>query len=242
MAPGVTGQRGAALLTSMFLVLVVLMLGVSAARAALNAEKSARFERDRQVAFFAAEAALADGERDVEGSAQAFPGRAALLGSWRTSLTSGCGRGIDDQGLCFAAPAAAIPVWQQVDLAADTDATVPYGAFSGARMPTGTGPLPARLPRYIIEPLADPAAAAHSGSVYRITAIGFGARVTTRIVLQSFYRQRPPPGQGAAPEQDGQPGDDPSAAGLTVGRIGWREVANWPELHAAATQLTVDSK
>ncbi len=58
-------------------------------------------------------------------------------------------------------------------------------------MPIGTGTLPARLPRYIIE-LMPYARAGHdagkrTGNFYRITAIGFGASASTCVVLQAFY-------------------------------------------------------
>ncbi len=51
-------QRGAALVTALVIMLALMVVGVSAARTALHAEKSARGERDRTIAFQAAEAAL----------------------------------------------------------------------------------------------------------------------------------------------------------------------------------------
>ena len=63
-------------------------------------------------------------------------------------------------------------------------------------LPTGGGSLPARAPRYIIElmPLvrAGEDASRRAGNLYRITAIGFGARANTQVVLQSFYRKVAP--------------------------------------------------
>jgi len=50
--------------------------------------------------------------------------------------------------------------------------------------------------------------------VFRITAIGFGASPSTRVVLQAYYRR--------------------AHATAPAARLGWREIANWPELHAAA--------
>jgi type IV pilus assembly protein PilX len=79
-------------------------------------------------------------------------------------------------------------------------------------MAVGGGLLPARLPVYLIERLG-----AGPGTVYRITAAGFGSRAATVVVLQAWYR-RSAAGGGAPP----------------AGRIGWREIANWPELHALA--------
>jgi Tfp pilus assembly protein PilX len=213
-------QRGAALVTALVLMLVVLMIGVAAARAAVHAERTARMERDRHIAFAAAEAALSDAERDIDGVAS--PGRAALFAAGPSATSKGCGHGADDLGLCAAAAGAAVPQWQLLDLAQDEGAAVAYGTYTGARMATGAGSLPARDPRYVIEPVPMTGAAAGSGNFFRITAIGFGARESTRVVLQSFYRKAPP----AAPP----------AAVLPVGRIAWREVANWPELHQAAIE------
>jgi Tfp pilus assembly protein PilX len=226
------GERGATLVTALFLMLAVLIVGVSAARAALGAEKSARFERDRHIAFAAAEAALLDAERDIEGGPGAEPARSALFAAGAAGFADGCGRDGDNLGLCRAAAASAAPVWQVLDLAGNLDATTAYGGFTGARMATGSGILPARLPRYIIEFVEQQGAAAQAGALYRITAIGFGGREATRVVLQSFYRKPPTPGQGSGQTSPAAP----PAGALPAGRSSWREVASWPELHAAAIQ------
>lgn len=214
-------QHGAVLLTALFLMLAVLMIGVSAARTALNGEKSARHDRDRHIAFNAAEAALRDAERDIEGGAGPASERTALFVSASSGgFADGCGEGAAS-GLCLPAAAGAAPVWQSLDLAGAEARTVPYGRFTGAAMAVG-GILPARLPRYIIElvPLAG-ATPAH-GAFYRITAVGFGSRDTTRVVLQSYYRKPAPPAPSAA-----------APSTVPAGRISWREIANWRELHQA---------
>ena len=51
-------QSGAALLTMLMMLMLVLMLGIAAAQIALQAGKLSRNERDRHIAFTAAEAAL----------------------------------------------------------------------------------------------------------------------------------------------------------------------------------------
>jgi Tfp pilus assembly protein PilX len=259
------------LVTALVLMLVVLMLGVAAARAAALAEKSARHERDRQVALAMAEAALLDGERDIEGAAATAPGRASLFDGPVAGLPPGCGRGQDDLGVCASAGPASPPQWQLTDLVDDEATTVGFGTFTGARMATGEGALPARMPRYIIEAIAMPAGLPGAGRLYRITAVGFGTRPATRVVLQSFYRKptpagppdtpppatSPPPQHGAGgpaavgsaapatgtngqggtgPGETGPPGTQPPAASLPAGRVAWREIANWPELHRAAVE------
>jgi Tfp pilus assembly protein PilX len=205
-------QGGAALVTALCLMLCVMMIGVCAARTSLNAGKSARLERDRHVALQAAEAALADAESDIAGGADPASARAALLaagGSGSVAFVAACGRASANLGLCAPTAPPDPPAWQSVDLAGD--ASVPYGRFTGAAIPAGAGVLPARLPRYVIElvPFGAP------GSLYRITAIGFGTRDSTRVVLQSYYRKAP--GPSPLPEK----------------RISWREIANWTELHDA---------
>lgn len=202
-------QHGAALVTVLFLVLAVLMMSVSGTRASLAAVKSARHERDRQVALQAARAALLDAERDIAGAAgPASPRTAIFVAADAAAFVPACAGAAEKTGLCGPAAASAPPAWQAVDL--DSEAAVEYGRFTGASMPVGAALLPAQLPRYVIELVAAPGAQPH----YRITAIGFGAGAATRVVLQGYYRRA-----GAT---------DPAR------RLGWREVANWSELHAAA--------
>jgi type IV pilus assembly protein PilX len=89
-----------------------------------------------------------------------------------------------------------MPVWQQVDLSGVEDGggcTAMHGAYTGAAMPTGEGFLPFKKPRYLIERMAchqpgdDAAASAPPHYCYRVTAIGFGSRPETEVVLQSVF-------------------------------------------------------
>jgi type IV pilus assembly protein PilX len=193
-------QRGIALITAMVIMLAVLIIGVSAARAALDSEKAARQERDRYVALQAAEAALADAERDIEGGKDVASPRAALFApDSALGFTDGCGDAPDSAnlGLCAQAGGVDAPAWQHAPLDAEGDAangTIAYGSFTGARLPVGGATMPARLPRYVIELMpytrvGEDAARGGGGNFYRITAIGFGARAGTSVVLQSFYRK-----------------------------------------------------
>lgn len=201
-------ERGAALVTVLFLMLAVLMMSVSSTRASLAAVKSARHERDRHVAHQSAQAALIDAERDIAGAAgPASPRTALFVAANASAFVAGCAGTAEHAGLCRLVPAPGVPAWQAADLAGAS--SVEYGRFTGATMPTGAGLLPSRPPRYIVELLDYPAA----DPVYRITAIGFGAGEATRVVLQGHYRR--------------------ATATTPARRLGWREVANWPELHAA---------
>lgn len=191
--------RGVALPVTLFMLIVILLVGASAAQLALQGEKAARGERERHTAFQAAEEALMDAENDLEGGADAA-GRGALFAPGSAlGFTDGCGDGAAGihAGLCLRAADGAPPVWQSIDLADAAESTarsVPYGAFTGATMQTGAGFLPARRPRYLIELLPYMAPGEEAGAapsyIYRITAIGFGARDTSQVVLQSFYRKQ----------------------------------------------------
>lgn len=266
-------QRGLALVCALMLMLCTLILGASIARTAFGSMASSRMERERMVARAGAEAALADAQADIGGGAQPSAARAAWFASGSGGFVAGCGQGSQDLGLCLPAPAtgpAAGPApWQAIDLAdADAAPLVPYGRYTGATLALGGGMLPARLPAYLIERLdgagPGPPSAAPSSRVYRITAIGFGTRAATRVVLQAVYRRPaavPPPGEPidaagtgetagtgdiGAPGENRDTGDTggteaaaaaaAAAAAQPAGRIGWREIANWPELHARAVQ------
>ena len=191
---------GATLVYVLCLLVIILLLGISAAQMALQGEKAARGERDRQIAFQAAEEALMDAQNDIEGLPGA-PGRSSLFAPGSAAgFADGCGEA-GALGLCLPAAPDAPALWLSTDLdgAEAGSRTVPYGQFTGAVMQTGQGFLPSRRPRYLIEllPFHPPGAQATAMAgglatesyVYRITAIGFGARESTQVVLQSYYRK-----------------------------------------------------
>lgn len=264
-------ERGLALVCALTLMLATMVIGVAVARGAFVLLASARNERDRDVARAAAEAALRDAEHDIAGAAGVPADRAAHFGpEGGHAFAEDCGRGADDVGLCRERSP---PAWQALDLAdARNPALVPYGHFTGAALAVGRAALPARLPAYVIERIAPAGATAQMGSFYRVTAIGFGTRTSTRVVLQSLVRLPPPDGagrdhgRGNAEGSDSDEGSDeghhdgnddahggrggdgseggdgsgdrrpspPHERRLPAGRIGWREIANWDELHARA--------
>lgn len=242
-------ERGLALVCALTLMVAAMMIGVAVTRGAFVLLASARNERDRDVAQAAAEAALRDAEHDIAGAPGVPPERTAHFGpAGDQALVDGCGHGANDRGLCRAR---APPAWQTLDLAdAGNPALVPYGRFTGAVLAVGRG-APARLPAYVIERIAPAGATTQMGRFYRVTAIGFGTRTSTRIVLQSLVRL-PLPVHGAGEDHghgndgneghdddngdthEGGNGDRPQERRLPAGRIGWREIANWDELHAHA--------
>lgn len=191
-----SNATGMALVTCLVLLSAIMLASVAAAMLATEGERGARLERDRQIAFQAAEAALADAELDLEGGALALGRPAAFTESAIRSFSPACGAGDANlqQGLCLASEDSAS--WAQVDLAdaaASSARTVAYGRFTGRAFPAHAGPLPRRLPRYLIEalPQHQAGAAADQGQawVFRITAIGFGLQPPMTVVLQSYYRR-----------------------------------------------------
>jgi type IV pilus assembly protein PilX len=178
-------QGGVALVVTLLMLAAVLLLAATAAGMALMGEKAARAGRDRQVALQAAEDALMDAERDIDEAAGA---RAARLAA-PEDFMAGCGTGAA-LGLCGQGAPGGPPPWQAVDLAADG---VALGHFTGAAMETGTGALPMRRPRYIIERRPDHRPGEEAGGAaryhYRVTAIGFGNREGVQVVLQSAWRR-----------------------------------------------------
>src|SRR6478735_6921261 len=184
--------RGAALLMCMLMIAVVALLGLSGARIALQDERAGRNDRDRKLAFQAAEAALLDAQLDIELSSGSA--RGALFGQAAPRFPAECGSGVM-LGLCDGQPAGA--AWQSTDFADEAAASVrtaAYGQFTGQAMQVGVGALQQRLPRYLIEAYADRRAGAVAdltggARIYRISAMGYGAQDGTRVLLQAWYRR-----------------------------------------------------
>ncbi|HCE08720.1 MAG TPA: pilus assembly protein [Oxalobacteraceae bacterium] len=201
VVPGPARQTGIALIVSLLMLVVIMLLGTSAGQIALLGEKASRNDRDRLLAFQAAEAGLMDAEVDIEHSPDAARSRSQLFS--KDSARGFPGEG-DEQclggqthahlGLCKGTRDGATPAWLTVDFLADGlhAHSVPYGMFTGQTLQTGVGSLSGRLPRYIVELMVynrQGESADKPSYFYRITAIGFGARDTTQVVLQTFYRK-----------------------------------------------------
>lgn len=193
-------QRGVTLVIVLMLLVIVTLLGVGAARIALLGERTTRNERDYQIAWQAAEAALMDAQFDIRGPNSGSAQRVALFTPENTSnFVPGCNTSAEFRGMC--APSEGKPVWAQVDFLDDgADApTVAYGTFTGRAFDSGaTGVKPARVPRYMIEVVRDQtpmgSAASNTGSkaapiMYRITSMGFGPREDVQVVLQIAFKK-----------------------------------------------------
>ncbi len=167
-------QRGASLLIVLLMLVVVMLFGVSAAQLTLMNEKSSRNDRDRHIAFQAAEAGLRDAERDIAGgrvAPEVFPDHAGA-----------CHDIGAHSGLCLATANAA--PWRLIDFSAPSP-SVHYGQFTGVSFPHGVASLPVQAPRYLIELLSLVAADRQVVMRYRVTAVGFGPRQSTQVMLQT---------------------------------------------------------
>ena len=194
-------QRGVSLIVVLLILVIVSILGVGGAQIAMMAERGSRNDRDMQVAWQAAESALMDAEFDIHGPNTSTTKRQSTFTDMHSTnaFVIGCGSGTTDRGLC-ALSETGQPAWLAVDLAASGSGakSAAFGDFTGrafAASPTGTlvGIQPAQAPRYIIEPIQDPAernlsVTAPIKYVYRVTAMGFGPRTDIRAVSQIIYR------------------------------------------------------
>ena len=182
----------------MLVLIVVSVLGVGAAQIALMSERSARNDRDMQMAVQSADAALIDAEQDMYHPTATTPDtastRKALFdGQSIAGFTPGCGTATADntKGLCTLATTGK-PAWLAVDFT-DTAANAPtteLGTFTGRAFSAGSGVQPAQKPRYVIELVPDPGRPdlTKIQYAYRVTAMGFGPRTDIQAVSQMFYK------------------------------------------------------
>ena len=190
--------RGFSLITTLILLVIVTLLGIGASQMVLLSERSTRFDRDQQIAFQAAEAALVDAELDIRGPNSSLNQRMAQFTGKpddKINFAVGCGSSTTLVGLCADTLVNSKSVWYSVDFTDESAnaKTVGFGAFTGRTLSVGTtGLRPELLPRYIIEAIDDrtPGTSATSPKLlYRVTAMGFGPRKETQAVAQMIFRK-----------------------------------------------------
>ena len=175
-----TQQRGSVLVVSLLILLVMTLLGITAMSTTTLEEKMAGNLRDKGIAFQAAEAALRDGETDLNKNNIA-----------ESLFVAAC-----TNGLCLPAAAGDPPQWKAVNWSASGTTTRKYGVATGATALAGV----ATPPRYIIELLRDIPSAGSSittgitppqtKTAFRITAVGYGANAVTTVMLQAVVVKR----------------------------------------------------
>lgn len=193
-------QRGASLIMVMLVLVIVSLLGVGGAQIALMGERSARNDRDQQVAWQSAEAALIDAEADmIDSTASPTTTRQTVFDSKnQIAFYSGCGTATSvatgqSLGLCALNTDTTVkPAWLTADftVVGSTAMTTEFGQFTGRSFAAGgKGIQPALKPRYVIEVLPDPYGDKSDPKfIYRVTAMGFGPRADIQAVLQMIYR------------------------------------------------------
>jgi type IV pilus assembly protein PilX len=173
-------QRGVSLVLVMVFLVILSILGITAMQSSTLSARVARNEADRNVAFQAAEAALRDAENDITykrfdktACSTAIAGCRAAPIDGLLNFDATC-----TNGLC-AGVAGSAP-WETATVWATTGNSVAYGTRTGAT----ALPFVAQQPRYLIEgfTLGD-------DTVYRVTSVGFGANLSTQIMLQSSVKQ-----------------------------------------------------
>ena len=187
-----TAQQGVSLIMVMLIMVVVSMLGIGGVQIAMMAERGSRNDRDMQIAFQAAEAALIDAEFDITSKFTASKRAVNPFDKENATFLflQDCGSSGDSLGLCAENPTGQVPAWLKVDFtdAATGAKTVEFGKFTGRAFPVGTvGIQPYKKPRYIIELVNDyknPGAS----PFFRVTAMGFGPRPDIQVILQTMYR------------------------------------------------------
>lgn len=170
-------EQGVSLVLVMIFLVILSVLGINAMQSSTLSSRIARNESDRNVAFQAAESALRDAENDI--AYRRFDRTAC------STTIAGCRifEGLLNfdatctDGLCDTVGAALTNIWATPSLWAPSGNSEAYGTHTGA----ANLPLVIRQPRYIIEGFQ---AGIDGSTVYRVTAVGFGASESTQIMLQ----------------------------------------------------------
>lgn len=177
-------QSGAALITGLIFLVVLSMIGVTAARMSTLEERMSGNMRDRAIAMQAAELCLRDAEQDIRNAVSA----SARNISGITGFFSDCGKATTtdatDDGLCYSGPGTATAIISGNNFA-NAIATTAYGDYTGAADIAGLS----AQPRYVIEGLSKlPSGSGGVVFFYRITARAQGVNSNTVVWLQEVFR------------------------------------------------------
>jgi type IV pilus assembly protein PilX len=171
-------QTGAALITGLIFLVVLSMIGITAANMSTIEERMSGNMRDRSLAMQAAELALRDAERDIMGS---VPGARSISGI--TGFVADCGESTADtadNGLCYNGSAGyATPVWTRAGYMMIGGPSVGYGDITGAQDIAGIV-----APRYLIEGIRKTPPGGGQAFYYRITVRAQGVNENTVVWLQ----------------------------------------------------------
>lgn len=159
-------QSGVVLMVSLIMLLLLSVIGVTGSQTTVLEEKMAGNDRDRNIAFQAAEAALRGGEHAIE---------ALVLTDFVTANNS-------------------IGLFDDDDAAPDSDADTTWDNTS--REYTTPIALIAEQPRFYIQHIGEESIDTLQGGTtggapfinfFKVTARGTGRQSTTQVYLQSYY-------------------------------------------------------
>ena len=170
-------QDGIALITTLIFLVMLTVIGVTAARMSLLEERMAGNSRDRDIALRAAEMALRDAERDI------LSGRniSGLTGFTATCVNGLCYNGIN--GYATSPPTGFTnPVWKTPNILTASP-SVPYGQYTGATAIPGVS----AQPRYLIEGVRKTPAGGGETFYYQITVRAQGRNANTVVWLQELF-------------------------------------------------------
>lgn len=161
-------QRGVSLIVVLMLLVIVSLLGVASMQIVMMGERAARSDRDMQLAWQGAEAALVDAEIELKGPNSFSNSRTPAILVQAPVISTGCNATGAWRGFCAptsgvnyargALQGKPVPSWLTVDFTdtSNNAPTVALGAFTGriynnADQALGKGIQPALAPRYVIE-------------------------------------------------------------------------------------------
>lgn len=169
-------QHGAALITGLIFMVILTLLGITAARMAGLEERMSGNLRDRSLAMQAAEMALRDAEQDIITS-----GRISGLTNFVAACTNGlCYNGGD--GNANGVDWQATPIWTLASMTAAP--SVEYGAITAAGDIDGVS----ADPRYLIEGIRKTPPGGGEDFFYRVTVRAQGANPNTVVWLQEIFK------------------------------------------------------
>lgn len=197
-------QQGISLIVVLILLSAIFIVAAFGARLTILGEKASRNDRDRQIAFQAAEAALADAEIDIMGPNEATNSRVCKMdGSQIDLFIDGCGSTDTDRGLCATNSSTTTQIYKTIDFE-ETGSSRHYvtlGDYTGRSVgfSTDSSALPAKAPRYIIELIpynhVAGANASQRKSAFLVTSVGYGLNDKTQVMLQSvIFKPEQTPG------------------------------------------------
>lgn len=191
-------QRGVSLVVVLILMSAMFLMAAFGARLTLLGEKSSRNDRDRQIAFQAAETALSDAEIDLMGPNAAANSRVCDTASKQVSLfVEGCGTADENRGFCTNPTTQ--PLYKSIDFEATGNSRryVTLGEYTGGRevgFATDSSALPSLPPRYIIEVISYARPRGIHENAFLITSMGYGLNKKTQVMLQSVVYKPNVPG------------------------------------------------